>query len=53
MIGEVEVVFVETGMPTDSVPLHVALAALRRTSVHWHLMLMALVENGGCNNHEL
>jgi hypothetical protein len=43
-ISEVEVVFVETGMLTNSVALNVALAALRRVPVQRHLVP---VEDGG------
>jgi hypothetical protein len=53
MISEVEVVFVEPGMPTDSVAWHLALVALRRAPVHRHLFFMGLVEDEGCSNHEL
>jgi hypothetical protein len=49
----VEVVFVEPGMPTNSVAQHVALEALRRAHVSRHLFLMVLVEDGGCIKHWL
>jgi hypothetical protein len=48
-IGAVEVVFVESEVPTDSVARQVSFAALHRA----HLADIVLVEDESRNNHDL